>query len=103
MWSSFKNIAEKAKAAAVDLEGQLNESVGVEAHSAKKKTPTAVVEDDEDALNDAWADDFNVDSPIPTPKPLESVAAAPVVPVISKQQQQVQERPKQGTDGHPQM
>jgi len=84
MWSSFKNIAEKAKAAAADLEGQLNESVGVET-TTQKKTPAVV--DDDDALNDAWADEFNLDSPLPAPQAVETfTATAPVVPVISKQQ-----------------
>lgn len=47
MWNAFHQLAEKAKAAAADLEGQLNESVGIEA-AAPPRAVNVWKEDDFD-------------------------------------------------------
>lgn len=73
MWNAFSNIAEKAKAAAQDLEGQLNESVGV-VETSKPSSPKVV---DDSALNDAWADDFDI-STDPSPEKTPPAASLPV-------------------------
>ena len=53
MWGAFNALAEKAKAAAADLEGQINESVGIEPTATTTTKPeTSTVEDD-----DVWKDD----------------------------------------------
>jgi chromosome segregation ATPase len=54
MWNAFNQLAEKAKAAAADLEGQLNESVGIEAAAA----PPPVADDDNVWKEDAFDDDM---------------------------------------------
>jgi chromosome segregation ATPase len=59
MWNTFNSIAEKAKAAAKDLDKQLNESVGVEQSNHVPAVATNVV-----AMNDAWADDFDLDEEV---------------------------------------
>ncbi|KAL7561059.1 hypothetical protein ACA910_011894 [Epithemia clementina (nom. ined.)] len=61
MWNTFNNLAQKAKAVAADLEGQLDKSVGIDAgkQSTVETTPTDVADDDDD--ENAWNDDFPMD------------------------------------------
>ena len=60
MWGAINALAEKAQAVAADLEGQINESVGIE---PAEPTKTESLADD-----DVWKDDdFDFDDEIETP------------------------------------
>jgi chromosome segregation ATPase len=70
MWNSFidkgKALAEKAASAAADLDKQLDTAVGIPNDAATPGATETGSADADDTLNDAWADDFNVDSPVKT-------------------------------------
>ena len=83
MWGAFNALAEKAKAAAADLEGQINESVGIvepkptAVTPAKTETNASTVSgnDNDDDDDDVWKDDdFDIDG-IDSAPPLPSQPA----------------------------
>ena len=70
MWNTFSNLAQKAKAVAADLEGQLDKSVGLEASATTEAAATSSskfgMQDDmdpnlDDDDDNAWNDDFPLD------------------------------------------
>lgn len=73
MWNSFvdkgKALAEKAAAAAADIDKQLDDVVGIPdaslatAVGATSSTAATASTDANETLDDPWADDFNVESP----------------------------------------
>eukprot|EP00977_Amphora_coffeiformis_P013497 scaffold3571_cov176-Amphora_coffeaeformis.AAC.13 len=62
MWGAFNALAEQAKKAAAELEGQINESVGVEVPNPESTTAESKeVQDGDD--DDVWKDDdFDLDT-----------------------------------------
>lgn len=76
MWNTFNNLAQKAKAVAANLEGQLDKSVGIDLgqQSTAETAPTVLVDDDDE---NAWNDDFQTFDNLSTSATSNSVPTAP--------------------------
>jgi hypothetical protein len=93
MWNTFidrgKELATKASAAARDIDKQLNESVGIPDATASETVSADGDVDVDIEENDAWADDYNVDSPVtPSVQTIpESITKLPAMPVPAHEEE----------------